>query len=173
MKIYQIIVFLIAINFISCEIVIESIEEIFCDSSELKFKITGSVPEEESPYGSQLTVKLSSPSNTNPSCSYFILGGGDVGPSSFIEISCVITSPVNDEMITVSQVKFDNTEANISTMDQETSRFTCGYSSDSGSDSGSGSGSSSGNDSGNDSGSGSGKFIQLSGYLLVFILFLF
>ena len=80
-------------------------------------------------------------------------------------------------MITVSQVKFDNTEANISTMDQETSRFTCGYSSDSGSDSGSGSGSSSGNDSGNDygndSGSGSGKFIQLSGYLLVFILFLF
>ena len=74
MKIYKIILFLIAINFISCEIVIESIEEIFCDSSELKFKITGSVPEEESPYGSQLTVKLSSPSNTNPSCSYFILG---------------------------------------------------------------------------------------------------
>ena len=63
MKIYKIILFLIAINFISSALVIDSIEKNGCLNSEFQFSITAVANKDEIIYSLQLTVKLSSPSN--------------------------------------------------------------------------------------------------------------
>ena len=131
MKIYKIILFLIAINFISCALVIESIEKNGCMNSEFQFSISVAANKDEITSGLQLTVKLSSPSNANPSCTYVIFQGEDFGDSAVIEINCKITSGFKNVPITISEVKFDSIQGDLSRISQTNNLYSCGSVSDS------------------------------------------
>ena len=77
-----------------------------------------------------------------------------------IYINCKISTALSNANITVSKVEFSDSEADISRIPQKWDKITCGNS-----DTGSGSESNEEKDY--------EKFIQLSGYLLMFILVAF
>ncbi len=159
---YQIIAFLIAINYISCAgtVTFTNVNKGSCANSKYSFTLTGKTTEAFTGATSTVGVTLSSPSSTTPTCTVADATDPPAGRrlvAGDVTITCEISSALNAATITVSEVKLNNTAATIENLVQIADKVTCP---DSGSGSGSGIGS-------------AGKFIQLSGLLLLFILFAF
>ena len=158
----QIIAFILLITYSLCTVTITTVTAGTCANSVYTFTLTGTTTQA---LGNTQTaaVTLSSPASTTPTCTVSSedpqtsrrLTAGDV------TITCTISSALSSATITVSEVKVNNAAADISGITQMTGTATCG---------GSSSGSSSGTTEEEED---SGKFIQLSGFLLMIILFAF
>ena len=162
----QIIAFILLITYSLCTVTITTVNQGTCANSVYTFTLTGTT---DAALGATqtATVTLSSPPSTTPTCTVASedpaapavgdrrLAAGDV------TITCTISSALSSATITVSEVKVNNAAATITNLAQMSQAATCG-----GSSSGSGSGS-------NEAEEDSGKFIQLSGFLFMIILFAF
>ena len=161
---YQIIAFLIAINYISCAgtVTFTNVNKGSCANSKYTFTLTGTTTAAITGSTTTVAVTLSSPESTTATCTIADATDPPAGRrlvAGDVTITCEISSALNDATITVSKVKVGEDDATISNLVQISDKVTCAASG-----SGSGSGSGDGN---------AGKFIQLSGLLLLFILFAF
>ena len=163
---YQIIAFLIAINYISCTVTLTNVNKGSCANSKYSFTLTGTTTAAFTGADTTVAVTLSSPTSTTPTCTVADatapapptrrLAAGDV------TITCEISSALNAATITVSGVKLNGTDATTAGITQITDTITCPAS-----------GSGSGSGSGSENKDSSGKLIQLSGLLFLFISFAF
>ena len=158
----QIIAFILLITYSLCTVTITTVTAGTCANSVYTFTLTGTT---DAALGATqtATVTLSSPPSTTPTCTVASedpaapavgdrrLAAGDV------TITCSISTALDGATITVSKVKVNNADATIANLAQITDKVTCKASEG-------------GNDGNEDD---SGKFIQLSGLLLLFILFAF
>lgn len=162
---YQIIAFLLVINYISCTVTLKNVNKGSCANSKYTFTLTGTTDAPITGSTSTVAVTLSSPASTTATCtiadatapqevdeSRRRLAAGDV------TITCTISTALDGATLTVSGVKVNNVDAVITNLVQIADKVTCKASEEE-------------KDDGNED--DSGKFIQLSGLLLLFILFAF
>ena len=182
---YQIIAFLIAINYISCTVTLTKVNKGSCANSKYTFTLTGTTTEAITGSTSTVAVTLSSPASTTATCTIADATAPGSNPTPTpaeteeeeeeeatepvnpggrrrlaagdVTITCSISTALDGATLTVSNVKVNNVDATIANLVQITDKVTCKASE--------------GGDDGNED--DSGKFIQLSGLLLLFILFAF
>ena len=194
---YQIIAFLIAINYISCTVTLTKVNKGSCANSKYTFTLTGTTDAAITGSTSTVAVTLSSPASTTATCTIADATAPGSTPSQEeqqtpsqeeqqtpqdpqtpqqgdnededqdgnirrlaagdVTITCSISTALDGATLTVGGVKVNNVDAVITNIVQITDKVTCKASEG-------------GNDGNEDD---SGKFIQLSGLLLLFILFAF
>ena len=181
---YQIIAILIVINYISCTVTLTKVNKGSCANSKYTFTLTGTTDGAITGATSTVAVTLSSPQSTTPTCTIADATAPGSNPTPTptptdeeeeeetepvnpgrrrrlaagdVTITCSISTALDGATLTVSNVKVNNVDATIANLVQITDKVTCKASE--------------GGDDGNED--DSGKFIQLSGLLLLFILFAF
>ena len=175
---YQIIAFLLAINYISCTVTLTNVNKGSCANSKYTFTLTGTTDEAITGSTSTVAVTLSSPASTTPTCTIADATAPGSNPTpqeepqeesqeevgdrrrlaaGDVTITCKISTALDGATLTVSGVKVNNADAVITNLVQINDKVTCKASEE-------------GNGGNEDD---SGKFIQLSGLLLLFILFAF
>ena len=164
---YQIIAFLLVINYISCTVTLKNVNKGSCANSKYTFTLTGTTDAPITGSTSTVAVTLSSPASTTATCTIADATAAQAAEEEVsdrrrlaagdVTITCTISTALDEATLTVSGVKVNNADAVITNLVQINDKVTCKASEE-------------GNGGNEDD---SGKFIQLSGLLLLFILFAF